>query len=90
MIDIDFFVREFPFLYLLITFGFLITYKIKNRNFRMVGALLTLQLLPIFFVDILLILFFNVKYEEIINQIIFIIVPYIVVMSIFFLYKNKE
>ncbi len=89
-INPEFLIREFPLFYLLITYGFLVAFKIKNYDFRAVGVLLMLQLLPIFFLDVMLILFFNVDFEEILGQIVFIIIPYIIVMLIFFIYKNKK
>ena len=94
MINFEFFIREFPFLYLLITFGFLLNYKMKDYKLYKVGALLLLQLLPIFIIDLLLILSFKINYKEIVYQIVFIILPYTTIMFIFLSqnakFKNKN
>jgi len=87
MISPEFSLKNFHFCIYLITFGFLLKNRMKNYSFYKVGALLLLQLLPVFIIDVLLILFFNIDYKEMIYQIVFVILPYTTVMFIFSLQR---
>jgi len=84
------FIKDFSFIYLLTTYMFIAGNKVKNKSFIKYGAILLIQLVPIFIINIIGYIYFKVSETVFFNQLLFIILPYLTIMLVYFFHNRTK